>query len=230
MRFAILAALAAAAPGLAAAAPGLAAAAPADALHRTVAPMMRADGEVCDLLRAELGDTCTRVAHDGSAAVYQSRSRAGGRAGIRRLVLAIDTGTTVLVSPAVDLLDDQLASARPTLRTIAIDGKPGVMLDVVSTWKRDTADEHAQSLVGCGQVDGTAPPSGGAAGRGQAPPVDGTAPPSGGAAGRGQAPPVDGIWKCSLVDAGACAASVAADGRVTTSCGSSSTLSIAPRS
>jgi ABC-type amino acid transport substrate-binding protein len=40
-------------------------------------------------------------------------------------------------------------------------------------------------------VDGTAPPFGGAAGRGQAPTVDGTAPPFGGAAGRGQAPTVD---------------------------------------
>jgi hypothetical protein len=187
MRLAILAALAAAAPVLAAAAPAY-----ADALRRTVSPMMRADGEVCDLLRAELGDTCKRVAHDGSAAVYQSRSRPGDRAGIRRLVLAIDTGTTVLVSPAVDLLDEQLASARPTLRAISIDGKPGVMLDVVSTWKRGKADDHAQSLVGCAQLDA--------------------------------------IWKCSLVDAGACTASVAADGSVTTSCGTSSTLSIAPRS
>jgi hypothetical protein len=192
MRLAIMAALAAAVPALVAAAPVHADAAPvhADALHRTVAPMMRADGAVCDLLRAELGDTCKRVAHEGSAAVYQSRSPAGDRAGIRRLVLAIDTGTTVLVSPAVDLLDDQLASAQPTLRTVAIDGKPGVVLDVVSTWKRGNADEHAQSLVGCAQVDA--------------------------------------IWKCSLVDAGACTASVAPDGSVTTSCGTSSTLSIAP--
>ena len=41
-------------------------------------------------------------------------------------------------------------------------------------------------------VDGTAPPSGGAAGRARVPAVDGTAPPSGGAAGRARVPPVDG--------------------------------------
>jgi hypothetical protein len=128
---------------------GLAAPAHADALRRTVTPMARADGAVCDLLRAELGDRCTRVAQDGNAAVYQSRSRS---AGIRRLVLAIDTGSAVLVSPAVDVLDDQLASARPTLRAIAVDGRPGVALDVVSTWRRGNAAEHTESLIGCMQA------------------------------------------------------------------------------
>ncbi len=41
-------------------------------------------------------------------------------------------------------------------------------------------------------LDGTAPPFGGADGRGHAPTVDGTAPPFGGADGRGHAPTVDG--------------------------------------
>jgi hypothetical protein len=157
-----------------------------DALRRTVAPMTRADGDVCDLLRAQVSDKCKRVATDGGATVYQSGSKA---AGIRRLVLAIDTGSDVLVGPAVDLLYDQLESTRPTLRTIAIDGRPGVVLDVVSTWKRGKAAEHTESLVGCVQADG--------------------------------------IWKCSLVDVGPCDASVGADGSVTTSCGATSTLSIA---
>ncbi|HEX8109572.1 MAG TPA: hypothetical protein VF516_17695 [Kofleriaceae bacterium] len=130
---------------------GLAAPAHADTLRRAVTPMARADGAVCDLLRAELGDSCKRVAHDGNAAVYQSRGRSGG-SGIRRLVLAIDTGSAVLVSPAVDVLDDQLESARPTLRPIAIDGRSGIALDVVSTWRRGNAAEHAESLIGCMQA------------------------------------------------------------------------------
>ena len=52
----------------------------------------------------------------------------------------------------------------------------------------DGADGRGQAPL----VDGTAPPSDGADGRGQAPLVDGTAPPSDGADGRGQAPLVDG--------------------------------------
>jgi len=142
MRLAIIAGLLATA---------LAAPAHGDALRRTVAPMTRADGRVCDLLRAELGDTCKLVVRDGNAAVYQSRSRSGSPAGIRRLVLAIDTGDTVLVGPAIDVLDDQLESARPTLRAIEVDGHPGVALDVVSTWRRGKAAERAESLVGCMQ-------------------------------------------------------------------------------
>jgi hypothetical protein len=120
------------------------AAARGDALHRTVAPMSRADGAVCDLLRPELGATCKRVAHDGNAAVYQSRA-----AGIRRLVLAIDTGSAILVGPALDVLDEQLESARPTLRSVAIGGQRGVALDLVSTWRRGKAAERAESLIGC---------------------------------------------------------------------------------
>ena len=163
----------------------LAAPAHADGLRRTVSPMARADGAVCDLLRSELGDRCKRIAQDGNAAVYQSRSRA---AGIRRLILAIDTGDTVLVGPALDVLDDQLESTRPTLRAIEIDGRRGVALDLVSTWRRGNAAEHAESLVGCMQSGA--------------------------------------IWKCSQVDVGACAASLGADGSVTTSCGTSATLAV----
>src|SRR5262249_1538237 len=130
----------------------LAAPARGDGLRRTVAPMARADGAVCDLLRSELGDTCKRVARDGNVAVYQSRSRSSDAVGIRRFVLAIDTGAAVLVGPAVDGLDDQLESAQPTLRPIAIDGRPAVALDVVSTWRRGKASEHAESLIGCMQA------------------------------------------------------------------------------
>jgi hypothetical protein len=142
MRIAIVAGLAATA---------LAAPAHGDALRRIESPMSRADGAVCDLLRSELGDSCKRIAHGGNAAVYQSRSRSGG-SGIRRVVLAIDTGGTVLVGPAVDVLDDQLESTRPTLRAIEVNGRPGVALDLVSTWRRGSAAEHAESLIGCMQA------------------------------------------------------------------------------
>lgn len=133
----------------------LAAAAPArgDALRRTlaptIAPMTRADGEVCDLLRAQIQDRCKRVARDGTAAVYQSGSKA---AGVRRLVLAIDTGRDVLIGPAVDVLSDRLQSTRSTLRSVAIDGHPGVALHVVATWKRGKSAERTQSLVGCAPI------------------------------------------------------------------------------
>ena len=142
MRLALIASLAA-----------FAAATPArgDALRRTVTPMARADGDVCDLLRAQVTDKCKRVAQDGGATVYQSGSKA---AGIRRLVLAIDTGNDVLVGPAVDVLSEQLESTKPTLRAVEIDGRPGVVLDVVSTWKRGKAAEHTQALVGCVEADG----------------------------------------------------------------------------
>ena len=171
-----------------------------DAVRRTIAPMTRADGEVCDLLRAQVQDRCKRVARDGTAAVYQSGSNA---AGVRRLVLAIDTGRDVLIGPAVDVLSDQLQSTRSTLRSIAIDGHPGVALHVVATWKRGASAGrsgpeagplglltrgHTQSLVGCAAI--------------------------------GE------VWKCSLLDVGPCDASLADDGRVTTSCGATATLSL----
>jgi hypothetical protein len=166
MRIALIAGLAAVA--MAAAAP-----ARAEGLRQTVVPMTRADGEVCDLLRAQAGDKCKQLAHEGSATVYQS----GAQAGIRRIVLAIDTGSDVLVSPPVDLVGDQLQSTRPTLRAMAIDGRPGVVLEVMSTWKRGSATQRTGSVVGCTQTDA--------------------------------------IWKCALVELGACDAS----GDTTTSCG-----------
>jgi hypothetical protein len=204
MRLALIAGLAATA---------LAAPVRGDALRRTVTPMTRADGAVCDLLRSDLGDTCKRIARDGNAAVYQSRIRSGG-SGIRRLVLAIDTDAGILVGPVVDVLDDQLESARPTLRAIAIDGQPGVALDVVSTWRRGKTAEHAESLVGCMQAG----------------PIDPTGEdprPAGAAVGvptpRARRSP---IWKCSLIDVGGCDATLAADGSITTSCGTNATLAV----
>jgi TamB, inner membrane protein subunit of TAM complex len=81
-----------------------------------------------------------------------------------------------------------------------------VVHGVVSIDRVDLAVATQQQLCGHAAVlvalDGTAPPFGGAAGRGQAPTVDGTAPPFGGAAGRGQAPTVDGTAP-PFVDGGA---------------------------
>jgi hypothetical protein len=118
------------------------------------APMTRADGEVCDLLRAQAKDRCQVIAQDGAATVYQSGAR---RAGIRRLVLAIDTGADVLVSPPIDVVTDQLASATPSLRTIARDDRrddrPGVVLDVVATWKRGAPVAHREAHVRCARAD-----------------------------------------------------------------------------
>src|SRR4051812_15020568 len=55
---------------------------------------------------------------------------------------------------------------------------------------RGEVEGHERDLIGL-PGDRTAPPFGGAAGRGQAPTGDRTAPPFGGAAGRGQAPTGD---------------------------------------
>ena len=43
-------------------------------------------------------------------------------------------------------------SARPTLRAIEVDGRRGVALDLVSTWRRGNAAERARSLIGCMQT------------------------------------------------------------------------------
>jgi len=123
----------------------------AEALRQAAAPlvpMTRADGEVCDLLRAEAGDHCKQLVRDGAATVYQSGTR---RAGIHRIVLAIDTGRDVLVSPPIDLVAEQLQATQPTLRAVEIDGRPGVVLDVVSIWKRGTATQRTGSQIRCSQ-------------------------------------------------------------------------------
>jgi uracil-DNA glycosylase len=87
--------------------------------------------------------------------------------------------------------------------------RAGVAFDVLalphpsgaSTWHRMEPGKAllARALLELGRHeawralgDGTAPPSGGAPGRGRAPAGDGTAPPSGGAPGRGRAPAGNG--------------------------------------
>ncbi len=154
----------------------------ADGLRRTVMPMTRADGDVCDLLRSEIKDRCKPVAQLGNATVYESGSKA---AGVRRTVLAIQTDAGVLVGPAVDVLID--ARTTPQLQSISLDGRPGFALDVTASWKHAT--EQQESLVGCAQSDA-------------------------------------GLWKCALIDAGTCDATLDATGAVTTSCGTKALLSL----
>ena len=104
--------------------------APAHAgLAPRVAPMTAADDDVCELLKAERGDSCKRLARLGNATVY------GTAKGIRRVVLAIADGDDVLVSPPIDVA---AGATTTTMRTVQLDGRPGVLVDVTTTRKRDT--------------------------------------------------------------------------------------------
>jgi hypothetical protein len=47
-----------------------------------------------------------------------------------------------------------LDAATPTVRTVAIDGKPGVVLDVVAKWTSD-AKFQTESIVGCAPATGS---------------------------------------------------------------------------
>ena len=118
----------------------------ADAVRRAVVPMTRADGAVCDLLRSDALDRCRPIATEGPATVYQSGSK---HSGIRRVVLAVAAGDEVLVSPPIDVRADRLDSTVATVRPIAIDGRPGLVLDVVSTWRDGVAPARAEAVVGC---------------------------------------------------------------------------------
>jgi hypothetical protein len=115
------------------------------------------DGSVCALLNSERGETCKRVARLGDAAVYQS----GSRRGIRRLVVEIDRDGDKLIGPSVDVLGEDCASGRcvtlvsttPSVRAVAIDGRPGVVVDIVATFRDGTHDRwQTESIVGCGQT------------------------------------------------------------------------------
>jgi hypothetical protein len=120
-------------------------------LRRTVTAMSDADGEVCGLLRAETTDTCKRVAKlDANVAAYQS----GSARGIRRVVLVVRDGDRQLVGPGIDLLGDGAKlTVEPTLRPILIDGKPGVVLDVIAKFKLGKDAWTTEEVVGCAQTE-----------------------------------------------------------------------------
>lgn len=137
MRLAALAMVAAAAPAHAGLAP------------RSVA-MTAADDDVCDLLRSDKHDRCKPLAHTQSATVYQA-----GSALLRRVVLAIDTGDATLIGPSIDLAPTdgaKLVSTTPTVRVIQLDGRPGLVLDVVTEFRADRERWQTESIVGCGRT------------------------------------------------------------------------------
>jgi hypothetical protein len=120
----------------------LAVAAPARAeLAPRTEPMMTVDEPVCSLLNAAKGDHCKRVASAGDAALYRS----GSPTGIRRFVVAIPHGDATLVSPALDVAAD-LGDAAPTIRAIQIDGRAGLVVDVITTHD----EQRDETIVGCG--------------------------------------------------------------------------------
>lgn len=98
-----------------------------------VQPMTAAEGDVCELLKAERGDTCRRTSQLGNASVYATRR------GIRRVVLAIADGDDVLVSPPIDV---PAGKPVPTVRAVSLDGRPAVVLDVVTP--------QTEAIVACG--------------------------------------------------------------------------------
>jgi hypothetical protein len=63
-----------------------------------------------------------------------------------------------MASPGIDLLGEDcsdaacitLDAATPTVKAVSIDGRPGVVLDLVSTFRRGASDRfQTESLVGC---------------------------------------------------------------------------------
>lgn len=128
----------------------LAAAAPAYAqLAPRVAAMTAADEDVCDLLRSDRADRCKQLAHADAATVYQS-----GTGALRRIVLAIATGSTTVVGPSIDLSagDATLIAATPTVHAAQIDGRPATVLDVVASYRAAGQTWQTEAIVGCGQT------------------------------------------------------------------------------
>lgn len=73
-------------------------------------------------------------------------------------MLVVTAGEQRMASPGIDLLGEDcgdggcvtLDTAKPSVVPVAIDGRPGVMLHLVSTFARDkTTKFQTESLVGC---------------------------------------------------------------------------------
>jgi hypothetical protein len=128
--------------------------APAPAPVKVIAPMQVADDSVCDLLRADKRDSCKRIAKRDHAEVFQS----GSKRGIRRVVLAIEHDGEQLVSDGTDYLGEdcssgscvKLTAIAPTIHDVQIDGRAGVVVELVATFKQRGASWQTESLIGCG--------------------------------------------------------------------------------
>jgi len=131
----------------------------APALHPVVSSMVGVDGEPCGWLLSDIKDGCKRLAKHAEPSFDAEVFQAGTRRGIRRLVLVVTSGDQRMASPGVDLLGEDcsdaacvtLDTATPTVRPVQIDGRPGVVLDIVSTFTRGNKSDRFQteSLVGC---------------------------------------------------------------------------------
>jgi hypothetical protein len=131
----------------------------APALHPVVSSMVGVDGEPCGWLLSDIKDGCKRVAKQAELGFDAEVFQAGTRRGIRRLVLVVTSGDQRMASPGVDLLGEDcsdapcitLDTAIPTVRPVQIDGRSGVVLDIVSTFTRGTKSDRFQteSVVGC---------------------------------------------------------------------------------
>jgi hypothetical protein len=133
------------------------------AIKLTIGSLTSADDlNVCSLLRSDIKDGCKRLSKRSEAGFDVEVFQAGTKRGIHRYVLVITAGDQRMVSPSVDLLAEDcigdacvsLDAATPTVRTVAIDGKPGVVLDVVAKWTAD-AKFQTESIVGCAPAGGS---------------------------------------------------------------------------
>jgi len=127
------------------------------AVKLTIGSMTSADDlNVCSLLRSDTKDGCKRLSKRSEPGFDAEVFQAGTKRGIHRYVLVVTAGDQRMVSPSIDLLAENcvgetcvtLDAATPTVRTVAIDGKPGIVLDVVAKWTAD-AKYQTESLVGC---------------------------------------------------------------------------------
>ncbi len=86
-------------------------------------PMRAIDEPICDLLRAQVGDRCTKVVDDKRATIYRS----GTPRGITRVVVSVPSAEGVLIGPALDF--EGLDAIVPTIR----DDGTGVAVELAAT-------------------------------------------------------------------------------------------------
>ena len=145
----------------------VAVAAPTPEVRPVVTAMIGVDGNPCGWLLSERGDGCKRLARHSEPGFTADVYQAGSRRGIRRVVLVVTAGGQRMASPGIDLLgeacDDRtsdggcvtLDTARPSVQAVAIDGRAGVMLRLVSTFARSKASKfQTESLIGCAPTAG----------------------------------------------------------------------------